>query len=115
MIAFAIACTLLTALGFMRMPYSFYVLLRIAFCLAACIDVAHARKRKAVLGLWVFGVMAVLYNPVLPVHLRDKLAWEGLNSVSVVILWVAAFTLRDKPAVTGTDGDLPPKAGRFSG
>jgi hypothetical protein len=103
MIPLSIVCTVLAGVGLLPMPYGFYTLSRIAFCLGSAVAFVRARERKATLAIWTFGAMAVLYNPVLPIHLRNKMLWAVLNFVSLVILWVEAIKRRREASVGGAD------------
>ena len=71
-----------------EMPYSYYMLLRVITC-ATC--VYSAVKFKTEWTKWIFGVFAVLYNPVLPVHLGDKDLWSTINFTTAAYMWVALF------------------------
>ena len=87
----ALACVfllLVAALG--RWPYSFYVLLRIVTCVA-CVylcsrAVAHKRAR---IWVWVFGAIAIAYNPLIPLRM-GRADWRVVNVVTCVplIAWV---------------------------
>jgi hypothetical protein len=53
---------------------------------------------------WIFGVLALLYNPIFRVHL-DRNTWIGVNwfTVGVIVVAAALFWRADKTAV-----NLPP-------
>lgn len=44
----------------------------------------------------VFGLLALLFNPILPVYLRDKDVWAVIDIVAAVLLFIRYFTLKDK-------------------
>lgn len=69
----------------------YYMLLRVITC-ATC--VYSAVKFKTEWTRWIFGVFAVLYNPVLPVHLGDKDLWSIINLATIIYMWVALFAER---------------------
>ena len=94
MIALAVACTIAVGLGLLDMPFGFYTLLRVVLCLASVAGFAAARRRDDHMWLWVYGVLVVLYNPVLPLKLGDKSLWIGLNIVSLGCLWFGAVRFR---------------------
>lgn len=71
------------------LPDGYYMLLRVITC-ATC--VYSAVKFKMEWTRWIFGVFAVLYNPILPVHLGEKDLWAIINLVTVVFLWIALYT-----------------------
>ena len=70
------------------LPDGYYMLLRVITC-ATC--VYSAVKFKTEWTRWIFGVFAVLYNPVLPVHLGDKGLWSITNLATIIYMWVAIF------------------------
>jgi hypothetical protein len=94
MILLAFVCTLAVGLGLLRMPFGYYTLLRIVLCLAGAVGIAAARRRDSYVWLWVYGALAVLYNPILPLKLGNKGLWIGLNIISLGCLWVGAFRFR---------------------
>jgi len=83
--------TILVVLGLYKLPYSFFMLLRIVLCITAAIGVKRARDTTHNNWVWVYAILAVLYNPVLPVRLGDKSSWVLLNGITVVIFWVGLF------------------------
>jgi hypothetical protein len=83
--------TIFVMLGLVRLPYGFFMLLRIVLCITAAIGVKRAREAQKNNWVWVYGILAVLYNPILPVHLGDKGVWVVVNIATVVIFWVGLF------------------------
>ena len=80
------ACLFIGAAG---KPFDgYYMLLRVITC-ATC--VYSAVKFKLEWAKWIFGIFAVLYNPILPVHLGDKDLWSIINLATIVYMWVALF------------------------
>lgn len=64
----------------------YYMLLRVITC-AVC--TYSAVKFKTEWTRWIFGIFAVLYNPVLPVHLGNEDLWSIINLTTVVYMWIA--------------------------
>ena len=67
----------------------YYMLLRV---ITSAVCVYSAVKFKMEWTRWIFGVFAVLYNPILPVHLGEKDLWAIINLATVVFLWIALYT-----------------------
>ena len=73
-------------------PYGYYILLR----WVCCGIFAYLAFRGAEQGLqgwvWVFGITAAVYNPILPVHLTREL-WLVVNivTIGITVASVAAF------------------------
>jgi hypothetical protein len=105
MVALAVVSTAAVALGFFGMPYGYYALLRVVVCLTGAVGFAAARKAGDVSWPWVYGVVAVLYNPLFPVHLGGKAVWSAVNVATVVVLWLGATRFRGarttQPTPTG--------------
>lgn len=60
-------------------PYGFYMLLRIViFGAAAFLCWREVVKRPGNPWIWMFGLIAILFNPFLPVHLSRPL-WLPIN------------------------------------
>jgi hypothetical protein len=63
-------------------PYGFYVFLMLAICgLCLCLaSEAHSAKKTGL--VWLFIGLALLYNPIIRVHL-DREIWAVLNVLTV--------------------------------
>jgi hypothetical protein len=90
--------SIVVLIGFMRLPYGFYALLRFALCLTAIMGLARAVETKSRSWLWPLAVCAILYNPILPVHLYNKSLWEALNVLTIGLFWLAVRRLRKTDA-----------------
>jgi hypothetical protein len=102
-IAMAVLSAVSTAgvlVGFFPLAYAYYMLLRVVLCLTAVYGIALALGCGKGAWLWVFGLLAVLYNPVLPVHLGWKPAWVVLNGATVVLFWLGVYLVRHEHADT---------------
>jgi len=89
------------AIGAAPLPYGFYTLLRIvttgAFVWAAY--VSHYRKNMSL--LFAYGVLAALFNPIIPVYLTKEL-WAIID-VSAAIFLVATRQRIQEPRSNPTD------------
>jgi antibiotic biosynthesis monooxygenase (ABM) superfamily enzyme len=87
------ASTLLVLFGIARMPYGYYMLLRLVVCSTAVFGFCNALDLQRSPWLWVYGVIALLYNPISPVRLGSKNVWELINLATVALLWIGAWKL----------------------
>lgn len=82
-------------------PYGYYMLLRWVCCgvfgVLAVRTLAHELRAWS----WMLGATALLYNPILPVHLTRGI-WSVLNVASAVLAIVSIGCL---PASRGTERD----------
>jgi hypothetical protein len=80
-----IAMMLLGALG--HWPYGYYQLLRVAVCGVSVFLVSVWEKS------WVrflFGFIAILFNPILPIHLSREL-WQIIDLALSVLFFIVGF------------------------
>jgi hypothetical protein len=88
-IAWLIAAGLLVSAAVEKHPYSYYTLLRWICCPVFAYSATWAHEKHRVLWVWIFGVLAALYNPILRVHL-DRSTWISVNWFTVGAITVAA-------------------------
>lgn len=89
------ALMLLAALG--DWPYGYYQLLRFVVCGAAAYVAWLSYHSKYPWTVWVFGFVAILFNPLAPVHL-SRATWGLLDLVCAALFVLAAATRRQSPA-----------------
>jgi hypothetical protein len=102
-VAWLVAAGLLVYAAVERHPYSFYTLLRWICCPVFAYSAFAAHERNRVVWVWVFGMLAALYNPIFRVHL-DRSTWIGVNWFTVgaivvaivVFLWGRSKTVRER-------------------
>lgn len=87
------AAALLLAVA--RLPYSYYIFLRPAVTLSACVHLYFAIKGRRWRGAIVFGAISILFNPFEPVYLT-KGAWVVLD-VFAAIFMIVGFEELKKP------------------
>lgn len=74
-------------------PYVYYQLLRIVVCITAAIGAYHAFETERTGWVWVLSIIAILFNPIAPIHL-DKETWVVPDLISAFIMFVAAAKLK---------------------
>lgn len=80
-----IACCILLGIALLPLPIGFYALVRIVITIGAII--AAVQNSKDGLNIWgiLFGILAVLFNPIIPVYLHDKGAWMVIDIIAIII------------------------------
>lgn len=86
-------CAAMLFLGAAPLPYGYYTLLRLIMCgiFAFAAFVAHERKHEIL--PWVYGFIAVLFNPVVKIYL-PKETWELVDIGAGILLLVTAKKIR---------------------
>ena len=76
-------------------PYGYYTLLRFVCCgIFAYLAVQSLALEKQGWS-WVLGITAVVYNPIIPIHLTREI-WSVVNIVTIGIAVMTIFTLKPK-------------------
>ena len=96
MILFLIPAALLL-LALADMPSGYYVLMRIIVCLASAIVVYGGFKREdSVNGTVIlFGLMAILFNPIIPVYLYDREIWMPIDIIGAIVFVIKGFVFKN--------------------
>ncbi len=77
------------------LPYGYFTLLRFVVCAVSVGVAAFSYKMEKMWVVWLFGFVAVLFNPLIPIHLTREI-WVVID-VAIAALFVAsAFLLRSK-------------------
>ena len=87
------AALLLGALA--KWPYDYYRLLRWVTCAASVFVAYHGWAWKRPWAAWVFGAVAVLFNPLWPIHLKRQ-TWQVIH-VATAALFIAGAAVVAKP------------------
>ena len=88
-------------------PYGYYQLLRFVVC-GVGIYVAYAAYNwQKMWAVWLFGFIALLFNPLIPIHLSREI-WQPINVISAILFMVIAFVLK-KPEEKKQHSAVAPK------
>lgn len=81
------AATIVMLVGMLGMPADYYAGLRTLVCVTAVVGLFKARTARLETWVWAFGVVAVVYNPFVPLYLRSRGLWTIVNLVTIALLW----------------------------
>lgn len=73
------------ALALLPLPYGYYTLLRLVVCVAFVWSALDLFQRELIGWAVAAGVVALLYNPVIPVYL-DRELWMVVNIVTAGVM-----------------------------
>jgi hypothetical protein len=91
--SFIAVLMLLGALG--QWPYGYYILLRWVTCSAAVFVAYMAYEWQKLWATYLFGFIAVLFNPLIPIHLSREL-WQPIDLICA-ITFVVVISIVKKP------------------
>lgn len=77
----------------LNLPIGYYTFLRIAICICAVIAIYNGERN---LAFWpiVFGAIAILFNPIIPVYFHNKYIWSLIDAVAGLAFLIKAFLTR---------------------
>jgi len=88
-----VPCVIVAVMLFLALaswPYGYYQLLRIFVCGVSAYAAFLAYNCQRIWATWIFGFIAVLFNPLIPIHLSREL-WEPIDVVCGVLFIVIAI------------------------
>ena len=75
-------------IGLLPMPYGYYNMSRIIVCFSSVYFAYKLKDKKNILITWVFIVLAILYNPIIPIYFNDKFIWIGINIPTALMFYL---------------------------
>lgn len=88
----------LLLVGLADLPTGYYTLVRIVVCAISALSCYWSYKSDNKVGIAtvVFGLLAILFNPIIPVYLQDKVVWAVIDVAAAILLAIRYFTLRGR-------------------
>ncbi|MEM7820363.1 MAG: hypothetical protein QW761_02050 [Candidatus Aenigmatarchaeota archaeon] len=78
-----------------RHAYGYYQILRWVVCGAGAYSAYTAMESKKTSWAWALGITAVLFNPIIPIHLnRDS--WAIIDIAAAILIGVSTFFCAEK-------------------
>ena len=75
-----------------ELPYAYYILLRWVVCAASVITLGMAINEERTGWKVVFGILALLFNPLIPIHL-DREIWLPIDILAALIFFISNFSI----------------------
>jgi hypothetical protein len=74
-------------------PYFYYQILRWGVCWLTAYLAYSAYENKQSTWIWIFGISAILYNPISPIYFGREIR-SILDIIVAVIIFVSIFKMR---------------------
>jgi len=87
-----VAAMLLVAVA--PLPYGYYQFLRWAACGVAVFIAFKSYKWKKTWAIWLFGGIAVLFNPIVPIYLTKEI-WQPIDLVCALLFGLSTLFLKE--------------------
>ncbi len=85
-----ILCACLLFMAVLHLPIAYYTVLRVIVFIGALFVISSLEK-KQYLWIFVFAVIAILFNPILPVYLYIKAYWVPIDVISGILFLLVTF------------------------
>ena len=86
-----ILCGTFLLLAVTNLPIGFYTFLRIVVTIGAIYIIGAEVQKSITIPTILFGLIAILFNPLLPIYFYDKTAWVPYDLISGIIFLIKAF------------------------
>lgn len=81
------------SIGLFPLPYGYYSFLRLVVCGFSCFYAYCLWENHKKIYAIIFSLVALLYNPIIPVHLYEKEIWILINIfTSILFFWKRKYT-----------------------
>jgi len=85
---FWIAPIVALAIGFLPMPFGYYMISRLIVSGCALYFAVKFYKQQDNFKPWIFGFLVVLYNPIIPMPLGSKALWMIVNIPTIYYFFI---------------------------
>jgi len=88
--------TVLLIIALSNQQIGYYKFLRWIVCITAIYTalVSYSKKEKLNFGIWLFGLIALLFNPIVPFYL-GKSSWQTVDIIVGLIFIGSTFFIRE--------------------
>lgn len=85
-------------IGLANLPIGYYTFLRLYLTSVSVYLVVDEYKKanKVNSSILIFGIIAILFNPLIPIYLHDKEVWNVIDFVVGIIFIIKGINFREK-------------------
>jgi len=92
--AFFLICAGLLFLSLANLPIGYYTFLRIVVFIGSLVIVLTEFKQGFNFWVIAFGLIGILFNPIIPIYLNDKSAWMPIDIIAAILFGIKSLTLK---------------------
>jgi hypothetical protein len=86
-------CTGLLLLALADLPIGYYTLLRVVVTIGAVAVIVTEFDKGINFWNFLFGLIAIIFNPLIPIYLGDKDAWMPIDIIAAIFFGIKSFTI----------------------
>jgi len=76
-------------------PYGYYIFLRWVVFITSIVVADGFYKARLTGWVFVFGALAFLFNPIMPIYL-NKSSWVLIDFIVAILFFLAAYSVKSK-------------------
>ncbi len=93
-------CALCCFIAILPLPLLYYTFLRVIVFIAAGVVVYYYGRQKEYRWVVVFGVILILFNPIVPVHFYLKSIWIPIDIITGILFLLLIFIKKKQKEVS---------------
>lgn len=90
----ALVVAVMLLIATMPLAYEYYLLLRWATCGVSIFIAIKAYNWGRTWATWLFGIVAVLFNPLIPIHLTKEI-WQPIDLICALLFGLSMLLLKE--------------------
>lgn len=94
--ALLLICTGFLLLATASLPIGYYTFLRIVVTICSVAVLVNELEKGITIWIILFGLIAILFNPIFPIYLGSKKDWLPLDISCAILFVVKAFSIRHR-------------------
>jgi hypothetical protein len=87
-------CAGLLLLAIADLPIGYYTFLRIAVTIGSMAIIIVEIKNGLNYWIIIFGLIVLIFNPVIPIYLHDKGSWIPIDLLGAILFIIKAFLIK---------------------
>jgi predicted membrane protein len=91
--ALLLICSGLLLISLADLPIGYYTLLRIVVSIGAIAVIIKEYEQGINFWIIIFGLILILFNPLIPVYLNDKEVWMPIDIIAAILFVIKSFTI----------------------
>lgn len=80
-----ITCCIILGIALLPISGGFYTLVRIIITIGAIVAVFQNSSNEINIWSIIFGIIAILFNPIVPIYLHDKGGWMLIDIIAIIL------------------------------
>jgi hypothetical protein len=92
--ALLLLCSILLFLGLIDLPIGYYTLLRIVVTIGSVAVAVMEFENGITFWVITFGLIAIVFNPFIPIYLNDKSAWMSIDILAGILFIIKSLTIK---------------------